>query len=331
MKPIFTPVAVLAFFTLLFGDKIYTQDGGFVEGVIVRETDSAMVLKVAIGEMDVQKSEIVRVEKGKKNEQAAMEEKWRERKTGGVRPAAGLKAKRIQVGNNLKAGVMLFCDAEKTADLENCNLPEETLKDIPAKARIAIYFPKGFTAEKKWPLFLAMSPDQGNNSQAIYSYAGFADEEGFIIAAPELPAPGDTDEARYYYSLYAITLLNNQGFTQNQPVWIGGFSGGAKWALQLGGFGGDVFSGILAMGCNEDYATLGLNEYKNKSALEVPIYLLNGTEDQIAGTNRADYSEMISSLKNSGFKRVIVQTYPGSHALPSREAMEAFDYLKRQK
>jgi predicted esterase len=193
---------------------------------------------------------------------------------------------------------------------------------------VAIYYPKNFTPAKKWPLFIAMAPGAGAGVRALFNYREFADNVGFLIAAPELPVEQDIEDARYYYALLAINKLNSSGYIRNQPVWIGGFSGGGKWALQLGAYGGDIFSGILAIGCNEDYATLGLKEYKNNRALDILIYLLNGTEDEVAGTKRSDYPEMINSIKNSGFRNVTVETYPGAHSIPYKETLQAFNYLK---
>lgn len=97
--------------------------------------------------------------------------------------------------------------------------------------------------------------------------------------------------------------------------------------MHLGAYGGDIFGGILAIGCNEDFCTIGYQEYKNQSALDVPLYLLNGTKDLIAPASGYEYHAMLNSLKNTGLRKIETAVFDGGHEVPYRETVEALQRL----
>jgi hypothetical protein len=98
--------------------------------------------------------------------------------------------------------------------------------------------------------------------------------------------------------------------------------------MHLGAYGGDFFDGILAIGCNDDFASIGLREYGNRTALRVPICLLNGSQDNIAGTGVEWYGEMVASLRSTGFSSVRTGVYSGGHVVPYSETVAAFRWLE---
>ena len=312
----------------LFGDVIYLKNGGKVEGIIIEESESEVTVKLGFGEMSLSRSEIDSISRTGEKDHADLEKQWKETKD----KEDNLKTqytKSVSADSGLEKGKLNI--HKVTLDkkvLRESNIPSEKFKNIPLNARIGIYFPKNFSPENSWPLFIAMQTGAGGGISAISNYSKFADKLGFIVAAPELPGKADIEESRYYYILHIIDYLNKQRVIRRTQIWIGGFSGGAKWALHLGAYGGDIFSGILAIGCNHDFASLGYKELNNNSALYVPIYLLNGTQDKIAGTIHGNYKNMIESLKKTGFSRVKVEQYKGGHVIPQKETVEAFMWLK---
>jgi predicted esterase len=245
----------------------------------------------------------------------------------GSKEAAAQNARRIRLTDNTDIMVITLTP-DKTV-LSMSGLSSERIKRVPPFATLGIYYPSGCRPDSKIPLFFAMSPDAGNGISTIPPYSPFADKLRFAVAALDIPAEQDIEEARYYYMLHTIYFFKKKGILSGQPVWIGGFSGGAKWSLHLGALGGDRFDGILAAGCNEDFASLGFRQMHNPKALNVPIVMLNGTVDETAGTNDWNYYPMLWTMKKTGFTNVHVIVYDGGHSLPYQETLDAFIWLKR--
>jgi hypothetical protein len=288
-------------------------------------------MKINIGQMKFDKTDIASVERGGKNKNSKMENEWSETKTKSTKTQSKTindLETIIQKGKLTKGRFSTGFISFDESVFKNSNIPSEKIKDIPGKAKIGVYYPKNFTLDKKWPLFIAMQPGEGNGISAIYGYIQMADQEGFIIAAPEITVNQDNEISRYYYVLSIIGLFKNEDFLRSSEIWIGGFSGGAKWALQIGAYGGDLFDGILAIGCNEDLATLGYKELKNESCLYVPIYFLNGNKDEIAGPHLPYYKKMIESVKATGFKNITTEVYEGGHYLPLKKTSRAFEWFE---
>lgn len=81
---------------------------------------------------------------------------------------------------------------------------------------------------------MALAPGVGNFIPEIASYKRFADSIGFIVTSENIDSKSDGEAAhRYYYILATINYLKKRGKLGTQPVWIGGASGGAKWAMHL--------------------------------------------------------------------------------------------------
>jgi predicted esterase len=215
--------------------------------------------------------------------------------------------------------------------LASTNIPEKDRKFIPASAQIGIYYPKNFTKGNTYPVFVALQPGTGNFIPGMSAYQRFADELGFLITAQDIDLKADEEAfGRYYYLLATIDCLKREGLLGSEPVVIGGVSGGAKWAMHLGAFGGSMFSGVLAIVANDDFSTYGYQELPNPSAKGVPIYLLNGSQDDIAGPQTDGYKEMLESLQKNGFWNVTAKIFEGGHGIPYEETKQAFErFMKR--
>jgi predicted esterase len=213
--------------------------------------------------------------------------------------------------------------------LASIGLSREQIKRVPDSATMGLYFPSGYRDGSSIPIFFVMPTDGESGIPIISSYVLFADKLHFAVAGFEFPAESDMEEARYYYCLHVIYLFRKNGIIRNQPVWIGGFSGGGLWSLHMCAWGGDRFNGVLAAGCNQDFASVGFCQMKNQKAFDVPIAMLNGTADEIAGTDHWNYYHILWTMKNTGFKNIKIFVYDGGHSLPYQETLDAFVWLKK--
>jgi predicted esterase len=243
-------------------------------------------------------------------------------------PASTVVAKQNGMARLITRVVRIDAAVDKTL-LASSGLSGVRLERVPATATIGVYYPESYKPGMAMPVLFAMSPGAGSGISGVNTFIRFAEKLGFIIAAVQIPEAQDVEEARYYYMLHAIDFFRKQGILLHQPAWIGGVSGGAKWALQLGAWGGSRFDGIIAIDCNEDFATLGFLQLKDRSALDIPICLINGSSDELAGIGRGDYMQMIWTMKQTGFKPVKIFVFDGGHTIPEQETIEAFEWLKQ--
>lgn len=306
-------------------DRILLKSEGTIEGIIKSENDTAVVVGINIGEMSIDKKDIMQIERSGRADNLKLNKEWarNRRRQSSAKNGTADNEQRIKRGK-LAVSVLTF---EKSI-FSKSNIPAGKAHEIPERSKAGVYYPEHFNEDKKWPIFFAMQPGEGEGISAIYSYICFADSLGFILAAPEIDSPKDDNEiSRYYYVLHILSVLDDKKLINTSKVYIGGFSGGAKWALHIGAYGGDLFRGILAAGCNDDYATLGYKELKNQSCMHVPLYFLNGNRDEIAGTHLKYYQEMLESVKKTGFTTIVAKEYPGGHSLPMEETYDAFQWL----
>lgn len=363
---------------IALGDIIHLKTGGRVEGKITNRTETQIIVDVGFGEMEVDTSEIGRIEWTDSDVRAEIEKGWKS--ITGPKEQVGLdtisntnskneptvinKPKNDQPENHLRKDTTTAEQMEKasvktdrkikqgskpsisfqtsfakpgTFAIGIANRNREILKksgiepgksgNIPASVEIGIYYPTKFSLHKRWPLFIAMGPGIETGIAEINAYVKYADKLGFIVAAPELPAELDNEESRFYYTFHIIEYLKDEGHISGKPILIGGFNGGAQWALQIGAYGGDLFDGIVAIGCNNDGATIGYDKMKNETALQVPIYLLNGTKDKEAGTKSESYLTLVESIKKTGFAHVKEVPYKGGHSIPQKETSETLKLI----
>jgi predicted esterase len=324
--PLLLFIVISAF--MAWADVINLKNGEKYEGILLREDDTTITLKISIGEMSFDKNEIAKIERSGSKNNSTLSKQWEKNKDNQPR----IQKKNSSLLSGIKQGVLTIGIIEFDKSIySHSNIPPEKSDLIPTSSRAGVYYPKKYVKNKKWPVFFAMEPGEGNGISAIAGYTCFADSLGFLVAAPGIDNPGQDNEiSRYYYILHIIALLDNNRIINTSQVYIGGFSGGAKWALHIGAFGGDIFSGILAAGCNEDFATIGYNELKNTSCLNIPHYFLNGDKDEIAGTGISFYQKMVKSIKRTGFKTVTFKEYEGGHSLPVEDTFKAFEWLLRQ-
>ena len=360
------------------GDIIHLKTGGRVEGKIITRTETQIIVDVGFGEMEVDTSEIARIEWDDSDKQAEIEKGWKSfdqamepqkkdtaepvvkketaatsSKDKSIAGAASAKKDTVPESGKTKrtaaspvkkeqgirqsisfqtsfarAGTFAVGLASRNKKiLDKSGIAKEKIATIPEQVEIGIYYPTMFTLDKRWPLFIAMGPGIETGIAEINAYVKYADKLGFIVAAPELPPESDNEISRYYYTLHLIEYLKEEGHINGKPVLIGGFDDGARWALHVGTSSGNLYSGILAIGCKEDGASPGYTQMPHDDALHVPIYLLSGTKDKEAGPESKSYSNMIESIKKTGFSQIKEVSHTGGHVIPVKETTEAFKQL----
>lgn len=214
-----------------------------------------------------------------------------------------------------------------TLVLLNSNLTEEMQGKVAKKAKVGIYFPKGFTDSRTWPLVFVMPHHLSGDLRVIDDYKRMADEMGFMLAAIELRRDSNSEISSYLYVLDTIRRLHIRGVLGNKPILIGGFSSGSKKALRLAAWGGNLFKGVFTIGANKDTATDGLNELKNISSVGLPMAFVNGRRDQTAAPFGKNAKEMFASMDKSGFKNRKQFVYDDAHVLPYKETKDAIDWI----
>lgn len=213
--------------------------------------------------------------------------------------------------------------------LSGTNIPQGWYPYIDKSCIIHIYYPRGYVQGKSYSLLVVFGP-MGNNMVMMVNFRDFADQLGFVIIAPQ-PQTGDYDFVPdYYYTLASINHLKKYHvITKFSKIILAGHSGGAKMALCVAALGGlDNFSGVLAIDTNQDLASEGYNYLHNSSALELPIVILNATDDQIV--TRAHTEKVLQSLQSTGFKNVFTQTHTGGHRIPYQETCEGLKFLLKK-
>jgi hypothetical protein len=91
-------------------------------------------------------------------------------------------------------------------------------------------------------------------------------------------------------------------------------------AMDIGPYGGtDTFRGVIAAGCNNDFATYGLGMLSNPSSLALPFVVVNATDDSVVG---GATPTVIASMMHSGFTHVSSLSYTGGHVMPPVGVLE---------
>ena len=115
------------------------------------------------------------------------------------------------------------------------------------------------------------------------------------------------------------------------PVAFAGFSGGAKRSCLLGAMlartGAINIGGFFLSGINEDRLSPAYKTYQPGAGfLNIPIWISGGTDDPIATPSLE--SIVVMSLHRTGFKRVRLERFMGSHQLKRSEVRLALRWFR---
>ena len=185
--------------------------------------------------------------------------------------------------------------------------------------RGAVAIPPGFGLRKPRPVLIVSVPSGGSSIKAMRGYTNVAFREGWILLAGEgLSVSIEEDTVQYGWAMLSSVLdhfTRSWPPTKQWPMACAGFSGGAKRTGTVAAamiHDGYNVIGMFMGGCNEDRATLGLQLYQpGERFKQVPIFLSNGAADPLAGPQQG--IAVAESMKQSGFKKLRLETYSGAH------------------
>ena len=206
----------------------------------------------------------------------------------------------------------------------------------PQTGRAVLTFPPGFDLARRWPLLIVTSTSDFNRTSPmdLEWYRPAADAEGWVILASDATIKPVQDSTPWRLAMLAAALdAVRKEWPQSAkwPVAFGGFSGGSKRSGLLGamlGKSGSVnICGFFLAGINEDRLSEGYKTYQpGASFLNIPIWISGGMDDPIA-TPSAE-GAVQASLLRTGFKRVRVEHFMGSHWLKRSEVRLALRWFR---
>lgn len=159
------------------------------------------------------------------------------------------------------------------------------------------------------------------NFEAVEAYArNVAPDLNAGVIGVQVERTDESHWGQYYYARHLVRDLVADGIlAADARIVLAGFSGGGKLAMLVGALGGDEWSGVLAGGVNDDIASMAYRWAPSRSALELPIVVLNGDQDTVVNT----YTDAVmSSMRQTGFRNARLERYEGEHQMPLPEAVE---------
>lgn len=237
-------------------------------------------------------------------------------------PAASTAAASMALGGvEIKPGELITFLAPLPADAVLA-LKKENNTEV-TQAMVGVAVPANFDPAKPWNVFVISATSDGNalSVNHLKQYMKEALARGWVLMA----ADGPNGEAPSEHSNTWRWSLIRAGLEEMHRAWpasrtwpyaAGGFSGGAKRSGYIAALLASEDYRVIGMfmgGCNQDMASLGLQEYSPKrSAFQrVPIFISSGTSDTIA--TEAAAQRVKDSMRKTGFKDVRLETYPGKH------------------
>lgn len=202
------------------------------------------------------------------------------------------------------------------------------------------WFPSGLMLPEGWdegarvPLLVVCTPSGSASIPAVRAYTNAAARERWAVLAVDGPRLAPKREtAPWDWAVVASALDYLHGAmprTRAWPLALVGFSGGAKKAACLVSAAvaerREVW-GVFLGGCNEDYASLGMNVFRPGAAVfDVPVYLSNGRSDPIAGPDHG--AAVRQALETAGFRRTKASVYAGDHRLDDDQLVDALQWFR---
>ncbi|MFM7016400.1 MAG: hypothetical protein ACKOX3_08745 [Bacteroidota bacterium] len=233
----------------------------------------------------------------------------------------------MRINNNIGAVFLLSllalffsCSSRSASDTESkSNTLEGELQSThgiidqycssDANLQFSYYLPLSFKSEKKYPVFILFDP-HGDGHFAIEKYQAIADKYEYILLSTNAIKNGvDRDAAAH-----TMQCILNSAITQipgeTTRVYVGGFSGGARYASMLG-MSGSGIQGLMVAGAG------------------FPADAWNGLTPSviIAAANDGDMNlpeilalNQIKNLQQRG--RLLTFRDSGTHEWPSADKME---------
>ena len=202
--------------------------------------------------------------------------------------------------------------------------------------RAVLMFPLGFDPTRRWPILVVTSTSDFNRTSVMDAewYRRPATEEGWVVLASDATISPRIDSTQWRLAMLAAALeAMRKDWPQSAkwPVAFAGFSGGSKRSGILGSMlaktGSVRICGFFLSGINEDRLGESYKTYHpGRGFLEVPVWLSSGTGDTIATPQSHNLVRV--SLERTGFKRVRLESFDGSHQLKMSEVRRALRWFR---
>jgi hypothetical protein len=231
-------------------------------------------------------------------------------------------------GSTVEANVPLSAQ-EKSLAAQGGNV-------VPPYAVAVLATPANFDPRKSWPVLVPCSTSdfkRQNKDDLVQFYQRVGLGEGWILLAGDGPqhARNDTAAWRLAMTLAAIDALHHSfAGSEKWPMACAGFSGGAKGAGSIAPVlarNGCRITGLYLTGVNQDYLSPGYARAQPGAGfLATPIYISAGHDDRIA-TLEQQY-DVAGSIKRTGFNRVRIGTFRGSHEVNDAQTSIALRWFR---
>lgn len=257
-----------------------------------------------------------------KNRKAASSATLAPAKAVSTAPSAAAAAMTLG-GVNAQPGKLITFLATLPSDAVRALKKEKNTEVTQAMVGVAV--PENFDPAKQWNVFIVSATSDGNalSVNHLKQYMKEALAQGWVLMAADGPS-GEAPEKNsntWRWSLIRAGLEEMHRAWPASRTWpyaAGGFSGGAKRSGYIAALLASEDYRVIGMfmgGCNQDMASLGLQEYSPKrSAFQrVPIFISSGTSDTVA--TEAASQRVRDSMRKTGFKDVRIEAYAGGHDL----------------
>jgi predicted esterase len=203
-------------------------------------------------------------------------------------------------------------------------------------ARGAFVAPDGLTnLLKPCPLLIISVPSGSSALRWLPSITNTALNAGWAVLAADGPKVSQNDDTVQFgwAMLSSVTDQFTRTWPQSKqwPVACAGFSGGAKRSAAVAAAltrEGWRVMGVFMGGCNEDFATVGLQLFQPGDRFkQTPFFLSNGTSDPIANPTHA--ATVAESMRRSGFRVLRLESYEGGHRQNNDHLTQALQWFKQ--
>lgn len=217
------------------------------------------------------------------------------------------------------------------------NIAAEAGNPRPDTGRAVLTFPGGFDPSRPWPLLIVTSTSDFNRTSAMDAdwYRAPATAEGWVVLGSDATISPRIDSTQWRLGLLGAALeAIRKEWPQSAkwPVAFAGFSGGSKRSGILGTMlaksGSVRVCGFFLSGINEDRLGEAYKTYHpGVGFLEVPVWLSSGASDSVA--TPAAHNLVKASLERTGFKRVRLEQFTGTHQLKMAEVRRALQWFRQ--
>ena len=202
--------------------------------------------------------------------------------------------------------------------------------------RAVLTFPPGFDPARRWPILIVTSTSDFHRTSPMDAewYRPPADAEGWMILAPDATIKANIDSTPWRLAMLGAALESvRKEWPQSAkwPVAFAGFSGGAKRSCLLGAMmakGRAVnICGFFLSGINENRLSEAYKTYQpGGEFLNIPIWISGGMDDPIATPSLE--GAVAVTLRRTGFKRVRLEHFLGTHQLKRSEVRLALRWFR---